>query len=324
MTRIKSLIIFYVCLFAGMLFSADTAVLRFAPNDTIAVMETDLAGLMSVPEIAKLLNDESLVPASGLKSQTGIKPEDFKKLFIFVNPSGNTSVLLQFNPAIDLEKTLNQKNVKYSKAAVSGKVLLTISDQSGINKEIGVLQLAPGIMLAGSLADVNRYLTLSVGNLPQMTKAVAQLPADKKLIWLVYVNESGNAPENIPVQDVKQLYFTFGFSGKEKRQLKFELTLDTANKDSARMIAGLIPLYVPMGLGFVLGDAPELNAEVCKAVACRIEDNNRVVASLKISWELAQKVGKHLEKNFGGMAAGAIAEQMSGPAEKTPAPAKSK
>ena len=290
----KQIFVTVALLAAVVLAAADTALFKYAPNDSTGAVEVDVLPLLKHPRVAEALNKPEYVKTrQEWESKTGIRLQDFKKVVFFVNASGKGIVLLNVDKNLDLEKFFSQNQVKFQKLTVAGKTILRVMDPVKNNKTAELAVLAPGVIIAGEKGDIARYLNAPRGNARALQALVQKIPAGFSM-WTAFVNTFPN-PQG-QVEDPRQLYFAFRFAGKEQRDLNFSLKLFCNDANGAQALSAMLPMYANMGLAMVFSSDLKLGNELVMLLKPVVEENT-VLADVTISAELVEKIAVYFEKN---------------------------
>lgn len=313
-----------IALFAAVAVSAvESFALKYAENATVAAVEINVEQLLKHPEVEKLLNDpEKVRQRQELEKNTGVRLQDFKKVFIQINGSGDARVLLNVDKALNIEQLFARTGVKFSKLDIAGKKVLKLTDPLQTGKQVELLTLAPGMILAGETGDIAAYMKTGRGNAKELAAFAGTVPAAP--VRVAFVNLFKNAQGK--TDDPQKLFLTFDFAGKQQKDIAFKLNLFCGTPEGAQMLTAMVPFYLNMGLAFIFGSDPDLNREVSGCIKVKAEANV-VRCTFYIPEKLGEKIGGHFEKNADklirqGMKASGI--QAGGTAETAPDSPKTK
>ena len=311
-------------LFAVLAVSAvETSLFKYAPDSTVAVVQADVTRLLQHPDVAKTLNEpENLKTRQEFEKKTGIRVEDFRKILLFINASGEAVVLINVDDKLDVEKLFARNGVQFQRVPVKDKTIFRLAEAGRRGKKVEVLKMAPGVVLCGEEGDMASYLNQPRGKASGAAAVAAQIPADPPL-WLVFVNAFKNPQGRI--DDPRQLYLTFQFAGKKMNDLDFRLKLFCGDEEGARILAGTIPMYLNMGIALVVND-PALGKELLSSIKIDTAGKD-VLVNACISEQLSQKMSAYFKNNADRLlkqgAAQAGVEETDGTDGKAPAPANS-
>ena len=283
-----------VALFAVLAVSAvETSLFKYAPDSTVAVVQADVTRLLQHPDVIKTLNDpENLKTRQEFEKKTGIRVEDFRKVLLFINASGEAVVLINVDDKLDVENLFARNGVQFQRIPVGDKTIFRLAETGRRGKKVEVLKMAPGVVLCGEEGDMASYLKQPRGKASQVAAVAAQIPADPPL-WLAFVNVFKNPQGQI--DDPRQLYLTFRFAGKKMNDLDFRVKLFCSDGEGARILAGTIPMYLNMGIALAVND-PELGKELLSSVKIDTVEKD-VLVSVCISEQLSQKMSVYFKNN---------------------------
>jgi hypothetical protein len=284
-----------VALLAAVILSAaDTALLKYAPEGTGVVLEADITALLKHPEVtAALAKPDYVKTRQEWESKTGIRLQDFQKIMLFVKMSGKGIALLKVDRQFDLKKFFDKNQVKFQEKAAAGKTFFRVLAPVQSGRNIELLPLEPGVIIAGESGDIATYLKGKRGNAGRLAPLVQKVPAGYP-VWLVYNNMMADADGKIT--DPQQVCFAFRFAGKEKKDLNFLLKLFCADENGAQVMAGMVPMYANMGLALAFGNDPALSGELLSLIKPDVQGNT-LVTDITVNADLAGKVSAYLQKS---------------------------
>ena len=288
MKRIFAVLIFFcICMVVS---AADSAMFRFVPDSSIVAVETDISALLKHPEIEKnLKNPEYVQKRLQFEKETGVKYTDFKKIGLYITGAGKVFALLQVDPGFDVQKVFAQNKVAFKKIRVSGRDILQLDKPLKNGRQVEVMTLAPGFLVAGEAGDIAAYLKEKCGNASGLQQVVKQIPAGMP-VWLAFVNAD---PKQI--KGPKSLFFTLSLVGKEAKDCCLDLQVACDSKDAAKILRNTIPFYLAMGLGMLIED-PDLSAKISRSLKCK-SSGSVVSAQLYLGADLCAEIGIYLTQN---------------------------
>ena len=278
----------------GVLAAADAAVLRFAPDSTVAVVGIELAGLMKHPDVISTLNEpENKARRQEIEKSVGVKLSDFEKFSVLVNARGEAIVLAEMNAGLNIEQIFLRNKLQFKKFKIGACDVLQLTKPVKNGKIIEVATLAPGVILAGEKGDIAKYFAQKRGKVASgLRQVVTTVPAHVPF-WLAFVNIV-KCPDR-KINDPQSLFLTFDFAGKNKRDYALTLVLDCAGEQGAQIMQGMVPMYVNMGISMGIND-PALAAEVAGCIKAKVS-GRRVIVSALMSEALGQKIGSYFKAN---------------------------
>ena len=302
MKRILAVLIFIcICMAVS---AVDSAMFRFVPDSSIVAVETDISVLLKHPLIEKnLKNPEYMQKRLQFEKETGVKYTDFKKVGLYITSAGKVFALLQVDHGFDVLKVFTQNKVAFKKIRVSGRDILQLEKPLKNGRQVEVMTLAPGFLVAGEAGDIAAYLKEKCGNASGLQQVVKQIPAGIP-VWLAFTNAD---PKQI--KGPLSLFFTLSLVGKESKDCRLDLQIACDSKDAAKVLRNTIPFYLAMGLGMVIED-PELSAKISRSLKCK-SSGSVVTAQLYLGADLCAEIGNYLAQNAAKILSRKAAEPIS-------------
>lgn len=288
----KYIIVFALFAVVSIACAVETALLKYAPDSSVAVSEINVAALMKHPAVFAMLNKpEYLSSRQKWENKSGVRLADLKKVAFFIGADGRIFTCVAVDKNLAIEKIFKQNNVKYKQVAVGGRKFYRLTGVDVVD-QTELTELAPGILLAGSYGQLAGYFKQKTGNPGALAGLVKQIPDVP--VWLAFVNRIAN-PSGV-VEDPQQLTMTFNFAGKELKDWAFNINLFCGTAEGAQMMAGVVPMYVMMGSALVFGSDPELGGLISACFKPVVKDRQVDIAA-EINADLVERTAEYLEQN---------------------------
>ena len=286
--------VFAVALFAALVVSAvDLPLLRYAPDATVCVVQVDVTRMLKHPDVVKTLNEpENLKTRLEFEKMTGVRVEDFKKVVLFIKSSGEALVLVNVDDKFNIEQVFAKNKVAFSKIDTKGGSVLRLAEAGRRGKKVEIFSAAPGVILCGEEGDMVSYLGQPRGKAEAVAAVVGQIPEDPP-VWLAFANLFKNPQGKI--DDPRQLYLTFRFSGPKKNDLDFKIKLFCGDAEGAQLLSGTIPMYLNMGIALAVND-PALGKEIVSCVKIKVVEKD-VLIDMYIPEALSVKMADYFKNN---------------------------
>ena len=288
----KYIIVFALFAVVSIACAVETALLKYAPDSSIAVSEINVASLMKHPAVLEVLNKpEYLNSRQKWEKKSGVRLADLKKVAFFIGADGRIFTCIAVDKNLAIEKIFKQNNVKYKLVAAGGRKFYHLTGVDTVD-QAELTELAPGVLLAGSQGQLAGYFKQKTGNPGALAGLVKQIPDVP--VWLAFVNRIAN-PAGV-VEDPQQLTLTFDFAGKKLRDWDFNINLFCSTAEGAQMMAGVVPMYMMMGSAFIFGSDPELGGLI-SACFKPVAKDRQVGISARINADLVERAAEYLEQN---------------------------
>ena len=288
----KYIIVFALFAVVSIACAVETALLKYAPDSSVAVSEINVSALMKHPAVLEMLNKpEYLSSRQKWENKSGVRLADLKKVAFFIGADGRIFTCVAVDKNLKIEKIFKQNNVKYKQIASGGRKLYRLTGVDAV-EQTELTELAPGVLLAGSPGQLAGYFKQKTGKLGALSDLVKQIP--EVPVWLAFVNRIAN-PAGI-VEDPQRLTVTFDFTGKELKDWLFNINLFCGSSEGAQTMAGVVPMYVMMGTALVFGADPELGGLISACFKPVVNDC-QVGITAEINADLVERTAAYLEQN---------------------------
>ena len=251
--------------------------MSFVPADSQAVIKVDASAVFSRPEAAKVLNDPAAVAKQlEFSAKAGCSLKDLKTAVIAVGNTGNGVILLEMAKKIDVAAGLKNLQAKVAESKV-GKYTIYQNDMRS-----AICQVSDNVIMAGSPEDVKCALTEKRGISSAMQELFSKIAV-----------KNGDAAMAVMVFDAgKSLKGSASYIIRKNNDHFIAGTLKFANREEAKQMSAMMPMYAGMFSGMFFGQNPELGAKVIKNFKVETSGSD-VVLSINIPVALVDEISTY-------------------------------
>ena len=254
----------------------------------------DVAALLQHPDLASAMNQpENRQKRQDFENSVGVKLNDLKQVFILVDASGRSSLLVKVDPGMNVEQILKRSEVSFKKIRSGKYSVIQLQNPVKGNRMIEFTELAPGVIFAGEMGSTASLLNTGIGGAQELAAVVKAVPAAP--VWFAFVNLFKDAGGK--VSDPRSLYLTFDFGGENKRDCFLEVVMTCGKPKGAKIMQGMVPLYLNMGLAMLVTD-PQLCKELTEGVSFAIKGSTLTV-KVAVTEQTGRKLADYLQANSG-------------------------